>query len=276
MQGLKQFIRVRRVNLSECLIPPEILDDAFYDSIVLLSSMEWLTNVLEIGSSAGGGSTSAFVRGLMQNKSHPALYCLEISRSRFMELERTYRENGFVKCFNVSSVSSSRVATENDVREFYQAEKTTLNRYKLSAVLAWREEGLRYLHEHADLDQNGIQMIKRDNAIKVFDLVLIDGSEFTGMSELEDVYGSTIICLDDTNAFKCHAVRMRLMKDSNYELLADNQRLRNGFSIFCRTEAVGKLHTIQPTLEAMQLGVDNWKSGIRRSLRAIRRVFIQR
>ena len=141
---------------SERLIAPEILDDAFYHAIMGIAQFEELASVLEIGSSGGGGSTNAFVRGLMVNKNRPTPYCMEVSCSRFLELQRKYQNLDFVKCYNVSSVSSPRVASEADVRLFYHSQKTALNRYKLSVVLGWRNEGLRYLAEHPVLDRDGI------------------------------------------------------------------------------------------------------------------------
>jgi predicted DNA binding CopG/RHH family protein len=257
---------------SDRLIAPEILDDAFYHAIMGLAQYEDLTSVLEIGSSAGGGSTNAFVRGLMLNKTRPTLYCMEVSHARFLELQRKYKDLDFIKCYNVSSVSSSRVASESEIRKFYHSQKTALNKYKLSVVLGWREEGLRYLTGHPDLDQDGILTIKGDNNIKSFDLVLIDGSEFTGMAELNDIHGAKIICLDDINAFKCHAVRQQLLNDPAYELLAENQRLRNGFSIFYRVDAACNLRAIKAVLEAIKLRADTRKLSWQRVVRSIWRV----
>ena len=119
MKRVARAPNLKRASISESIIAPEILNDALYNAIVGLSQFENLKNVLEIGSSSGGGSTSAFVHGLMQNKNRPTLYCMEVSRSRFLELQRTYQKYDFIRCFNVSSVSSSRVASENAVRQFY-------------------------------------------------------------------------------------------------------------------------------------------------------------
>ena len=225
------------MSASDRLIAPEILDDPFYEALKGLGTIEDLEHVLEIGSSSGEGSTRALVGALRLNRRKPVLHCLEVSRARFAELQRAYRGYDFVRCYNMSSVASSRVAGEAEIRAFYDAHRTALNRYDLATILGWRAEGLQYLREHPELDRDGIAEIKKANGIARFDLVLIDGSEFTGAAELDDVYGATIICLDDTNAFKCHAARQRLMSDPRYEKLADDQTLRNGYSIFCRRDA---------------------------------------
>jgi hypothetical protein len=228
---------VDQVSASDRLIAPEILDDAFCEVLKALGRVEDLEHVLEIGSSSGGGSTRALVRSLRLNKHRPALYCLEVSRTRFDELQRTYQKDDFVRCYNVSSVASSHVASEDEIRAFYEAHRTALNQYDLATIFGWRAEGLQYLKDHPELDRDGIDEIKKANGIEHFDLVLIDGSEFTGSAELDAVYGAKLICLDDTNAFKCYAARQRLMTDPRYESIADDQTLRNGYSIFCRTDA---------------------------------------
>jgi len=88
--------------------------------------------------------------------------------------------------------------------------------------------------------QNGIQTIKEQYEINTFDLVLIDGSEFTGEAELNEVYGSKVIILDDANSYKNYTAHHRLINDENYELIRKNFSLRNGYSIFKRKD-VGSL-----------------------------------
>jgi hypothetical protein len=228
-----------QVRESERLIAPEIIDDTFYDALKLLCMMEDLRHVLEIGSSSGDGSTAALVRGLRLNHRKPTLHCLEVSRTRFAELERRYESVDFVRGYNMSGVSSSRTATEDEIERFYNTHKTSLNQYDLRTIFGWRAEGLQYLKDFPDLDREGIAEIKQANGIDRFDMVLIDGSEFTGSAELEDVYGANIICLDDVNAFKCYDARQRLLADSRYEVLQEDMSLRNGFSIFCRKDYAG-------------------------------------
>ena len=248
-----------QVSASDRLIAPEILDDAFYEVLKGLGMVEDLRHVLEIGSSSGEGSTKALVATLRLNRHKPVLYCLEVSRTRFAELQRASRKYDFVRCYNMSSVVSSRVASEDEIRAFYNTHRTALNRYDLATIFGWRAEGLQYLKDHPELDRDGIAEIKKANGIERFDLVLIDGSEFTGSAELDEVYGAKIICLDDTNAFKCYAARQRLMSDPLYENLADDQTLRNGYSIFCRTDGWGewraaKANAIESLRRAEQSG----------------------
>lgn len=220
------------------IIPPEIIGDDFHALIELLARTETVKHVLEIGSSAGGGSTSAFVAGLAANPNAPALYCMEISKPRFAALQTTYADKPFVHCFNTSSVAIDEFPSEADVSTFYAATPTTLNKYPLDQVLGWLRQDIAYV-EASGAAGNGIESIKRAARIDHFDMVLIDGSEFTGAAELDHVIGANIILLDDTNAYKCYEARQRLLADTRYELIADNQQRRNGYSIFRRRREDG-------------------------------------
>ncbi len=217
----------------ERIIPPEIVDDEFHRLIGEIARKHDLKHVLEIGSSAGGGSTKAFVQALRANPHRPSLYCMEVSKARFDVLSRRYRDETFVRCFNVSSVPVRAFSSEAEVTAFYNTTPTTLNKYPLEQVLGWLRQDIEYVRDAA-VPEDGIASMKLELGIDAFDMVLIDGSEFTGAAELDRVYGSTYILLDDTNAFKCYHARERLLADPDYELIADNQRLRNGYSAFRR------------------------------------------
>ena len=95
-------------------------------------------------------------------------------------------------------------------------------------------QDLRYLRRLGP-SRNGIQMIKEQNAIDRFGMVLIDGSEFTGEAELAEVYGADYILLDDIGTFKNMAGFERLRDDPEYRMTASNPDLRNGYAVFERT-----------------------------------------
>lgn len=223
---------LKSVELNE-LIPPEIKNDAFYNAIVHLTSTEKLSNILEIGSSSGDGSTEAFVLGIRQNPNKPNLFCMEISKDRCEALRNRYLNEPFIHCYQVSSVPSEAFPSEAEVISFYNSKFTKLNAYPLDWVLSWLKRDKNYVETQA-VPQNGIKLIKEENGIDTFDMVLIDGCEFIGKAEMELVYGAKYILLDDTYTFKNYANHLRLSQDSNYELMEENPHLRNGYSIFKR------------------------------------------
>ena len=68
----------------------------------------------------------------------------------------------------------------------------------------------------------------------MFDAVLIDGSEFTGRVEMEEVYGARVLMLDDTRSYKNWDNLKRLEKDPAYRRVKKSRWTRNGWAIFER------------------------------------------
>lgn len=225
------------------LIPPEIKNDEFYVAIAKIAREGEIKTVLEIGSSSGEGSTEALVKGLLNNPNQPQLFCLEISKTRFEALQKRYESYNFVHCYNLSSVSLEEYPNEQEIINFYQQTPTNLNYYELERILGWLRQGIEYI-QHNNIQGQGIQKIKQKHNIDYFDLVLIDGSQFTGKIELNEVYGAKYICLDDTNTFKNYHNLKRLVDDSSYKSIADNLKLRNGYAIFQHRAASGEIGEI--------------------------------
>lgn len=213
------------------IIPPEIKNDAFYKAIYELSLKEPIHTILEIGSSSGQGSTQAFVSGMSKNPFRPTLFCMEVSKTRFAALKKYYEYQPSVICYNVSSIPIEMFPKKEEVILFYKTIKTNLNNYPLNKVLAWLDRDIDYIQAN-NVYQNGIIQIKKENQIEYFDMVLIDGSEFTGNAEFALVYGAKFILLDDIKTFKNYKNHRTLLLDPNYELLKIDLNLRNGFSIF--------------------------------------------
>ena len=216
------------------LIPPDIKDDEFYRAIQTIALEEDIKTILEIGSSAGEGSTEAFVTGIRENLNQPTLFCLEVSQHRFWELQKRYAKDNFVKCYNFSSVSVNQFSTETEVIEFYRTTQTIpngLSVYPLDTVLNWRKQNIEYIQDYG-ITENGISKIKKENNIDCFDVVLIDSSQFTGTAELDETYGAKYILLDDINTNKNYTNYHRLLVDPNYIVVDQNKLLRHGYAIF--------------------------------------------
>ena len=64
--------------------------------------------------------------------------------------------------------------------------------------------------------------------------MLIDGSEFTGRAELDEVIGARFLLLDDTLTYKNYDNVRRLEADERYRLVEADRCVRNGFAIFER------------------------------------------
>ena len=227
-------------SVLDLIIPGEIKNDSFYEALRSLAALPDVKTILEIGSSAGGGSTEAFVAGLKQRSVRADLYCMEISTARFAQLRDAYKPFDCVHCYNVSSVPLSEFPSREAVGAFWDTVQSGLRAYPRQTVLGWLDADLDYVRSHGS-DSNGILRIKSECRIEQFDVVLIDGSEFTGESELSHVYGAKYIALDDIGTYKNWKNYFRLKEDPNYELIAEERSVRNGYCVFKRVETQKQL-----------------------------------
>lgn len=228
---LTVFSAISSLQGLDYIIPPEVKNDSFYKIIYELASSEKVNHILEIGSSSGEGSTEAFVLGIRKNNHKPNLYCMEISKPRFKKLKEHYHKDSFVHCFNLSSVSSDLFPDFNEVESFMSLQKGPLNHYGVETVKTWYKQDIDYLKNNK-LNSTGIEAIKTQFNISKFDIVLIDGSEFTGKAEMDLVYGAKYVLLDDILTFKNFHNCCRLENDPNYVLLEKNETTRNGYAVF--------------------------------------------
>jgi len=212
-------------------IPPEIFNDELYNLLKEIASKSDVKHILEIGSSTGEGSTSAIVKGMRLNPNNPSLFCIELSKTRYRELKNRYLNEPNIQCLNASSVFINDFPSEQTVVEFYHSINSALNNYPLDTVIGWLRQDRDYIITN-NIEQGAIRLIKERYGIEHFDMVLIDGSEFTGEAELREVYGARYIVLDDIKGFKNYTNFKRLSKDNYYSLIHLNPDLRNGYAIF--------------------------------------------
>ncbi len=220
-------------ELDYLMAAPEISGDRFWRTIRRVASTPGIKHILEIGSSSGEGSTSAFVAGILENPGNPLLHCFEISKPRFESLKKRYASYGFIRYYNSSTVSLDRFPTRSEVAEFHSRFRPKLRRPSVKTQFRWLQQDIDYIEKHG-LSSNGIRLLKTHLGIDHFDVVLIDGSEFTGKAEMEDVYGSRFLFLDDILTFKNYENYRRLKSDRSYELLKKSRWLRNGYAVFKR------------------------------------------
>lgn len=217
----------------DSLTPPEIAGDAFAHMIEEIASTPDVREILEIGSSSGEGSTAAWVRGALRNPRRPRLHCIEVSRERHAALVERWRDQDFVHCHHVSSIPVERLASAAEVERFYRDVPSQLHDFDLTTVLGWLQQEIDYLRDNG-LSSPGVALITKRYRVGTFDAVLIDGSEFAGRAELEEVYGARYLLLDDTETFKNWHASRRLQADPNYRVIRADPHLRNGFAVFER------------------------------------------
>lgn len=212
------------------IIPPEIKNDEFYNQIInLLQKSDDIHNILEIGASSGDGSTEAFQIG--KTGKNIKLFSIEVCTERFNLLKERYNTDTNFFPYNISSVGIDEFPEKQKIVDFYKSTRTNLNHYPINMVLEWYDKDINYIKTN-NIPENGIEFIKKENNIDIFDCVLIDGSEFTGIIEYHHIKGAKYILLDDINAFKTYYVHQMLKYDPTYECLLENYSIRNGFAIY--------------------------------------------
>lgn len=225
-------------------IPAEIVEDDFFELLSYLSERDDLYQFLEIGSSSGEGSTKAIVSKL-KDRVNVQIHCMEISKVRHENVQDTYGYLPMVKIHRLSTVGLDSFPTKREVKRFYKECSSNLNHYSLAEIYSWLDKDILYLSENRSSILNfssdgreisGISFIQEKYGIDSFDFVLIDGGEFVGWAEYQLVYGAKVICLDDINSYKCGYAYDALMADVNYQLIAENWKVRNGWAAFERSD----------------------------------------
>ncbi len=119
------------------LIAPEISRDRFWRALRRVASIPGIKHILEISSSSGESSTSAFVAGILENPTNPLLRCFEISTPRLESLKKRYASYDFIRYYNSSTVSLDRFSTQSEVAEFHSRFRPKLRRPSIETQFRW-------------------------------------------------------------------------------------------------------------------------------------------
>lgn len=184
-----------------------------------------LTNNLEIGSWDGTGSTQCFIEG-MKDLSNPQLTCLEVRADRFQQLVNNTQKWPWVKCVNNSTISFKSFIYKN-FDEIWNSPYNKIQNTR-DIVESWYRQDIDAISNVTD------GFLETDHTF--YDGVLIDGGEFFGYSEFLLIKDRcNVLFLDDYyGAFKTRQVAEELSADSDWEAIAGEKFLRNGFAVFKR------------------------------------------
>ena len=171
--------------------------------------------LVDIGTWNGLGSTRCFIEGLLHNK-NAKLYTIENNVEKYEFAQNYWKKIIDDSQLTVDFICGSLV-TNDEIDSFLIEKNVQLNeqqKYWLS------------------IDKTNTQKIIDIQWDKI-DVLLIDGSEFTGfleMIKLKDI--SKYIILDDTRAIKNIYTREYLLNCDEFTLLSENPNFRNGYSVF--------------------------------------------
>lgn len=208
-------------------MPAEIsTGDPFGRAIVQTIREHAYESVLEIGSMDGLGSTQVFIEAL-RHAGDPRLVCLETDPERFRHLAWVVREHAWVVPLRQPSISAASLTPRDFDRDVWESPHNHL-RYPRDLVATWWDETL-------DQMRSGEAGFLETN-FDTFDVILIDGGEFTGYDDYRLAKGRCrCLMLDDVHhAYKCARAHAELAADSAWRLHWQSPHVRNGASIWLR------------------------------------------
>ncbi len=216
---------------------PEIVKgDPLYELIVGLVKEKKPKTILEIGSANGLGSTQAFLEGL-GDRTDCKMFCIEADPERFIELKENVNSKRFVECINASSVPVDLYMSEKDIDAFMMSVGYMYNIrrfYNNGTIKKWRADEIKLIRDN-EIPQNGISQVWFKSDYVSPDIVLMDGSAFSGEAELTRLFGSKIIIMDDIMDIKNHSPMRTMLEycqEGHYKQLAIDTKYRNGFAAF--------------------------------------------
>jgi hypothetical protein len=169
---------------------------------------------LEIGTWNGLGSTKAFVNALSKRTDNYVFYSLECNKDKVHLAQKLYRNFNNVHILN-------EVIWNETPNDFYQI----FPECKVDATYKkWNEIDILNMQQ-CEL------FLTRTNLPDIFDVLLLDGGEFTTYYEFQLLKNKCkIIMLDDTNTNKCKLIVNEIKQSNQWNILKDSNE-RNGYLI---------------------------------------------
>jgi hypothetical protein len=206
---------------------------AVHRLIALLAEHAELQQVLVIGAAADQKRMELLVEHLQRNPTKPKLQCVEISATAHASLLHRYGNQGAVACIHASTVPVASFPLPEDLARFYQEGPDRLADYPLDMVQQWLANDRREV-EQSGVPGDGISLAQLRSGAERFDLVVIDGREFTGEAEWNRLKGANIVILGCTRTFKNRRNMQRLLEDPEYEAIFSAPEAGNGYAVFVR------------------------------------------
>jgi len=204
---------------------PEITVYSQFGQFIInfIKQNDWIKKVLEIGSGSGNGSTQCFIEGL-RTKQNVNLTCVEPNEEWFLDLKENTKNYNFINLINKSSISYENLLIKK-YDDYWNSEYSEKDSYEYR--IPWFEYDINHFKK-INIGEGALE------TNEIYDLVLIDGSEFSGYSEYLLIKDRTkCIMLDDVNVFKCKQINKELKNSKNWKLIAEGNE-RNGWSCFIK------------------------------------------
>jgi hypothetical protein len=189
------------------------LNSPFGELIKDLSANNENKTFLEVGTWNGLGSTKCFMEGFKDRKEF-TFYSLECNPDKCHDAQKLYQNYPNVHILN---------------EVFYDTEPSNID--EIFPELKSNSDYLKWYRVDIENMKKCDLFLERKNLPEFFDVVLLDGGEFTTYFEFQAVKNKCrVLLLDDTKTNKCRKIVEEIKSDpTNWEILFDRPDDRNGW-----------------------------------------------
>jgi len=196
----------------------QICNDEFSYEIRNYASNDKLKTFLEIGTWNGLGSTKAFSEGFTKRNEDYVFYSLECNKDKCDDAIKLYKNNNRIHILN-------EVIWNKEPSNFYDIFPQCLTN---SMYKHWNEVDIINM-------KNCNLFFNRENLPDVFDVILLDGGEFTTYYDFQILKNRCkTLMLDDINVDKCRLIVKEIEEDASWKIIK-RENIRNGFLIAEKT-----------------------------------------
>lgn len=176
--------------------------------------------IVEIGTWNGMGSTKCVYDSVSVKKEDFLVYTLECNEEFYNKCLENYKN--LPKLDNFNFILGTIVEPEENIDPISNFDDRFFQQYSRKIQSTWRNEDV----ENCKKTKNVLDIIPEK-----IDLLILDGGEFSGLSEYQKLKDrSTYFVLDDTNVIKNYEVANLIRNSSDFQVLHDSNE-RNGFLV---------------------------------------------
>ncbi len=191
--------------------------------------------MLEIGSSLGDEVAAVFMREDPSRRTEINFYRVDTSRESSVSQTGEFSGRCRYKRYQASSVPRGDFLTEEQLSRLYVTNLSMTNQQPLARVLERLESDKKTIKD-SGISESGIEIVKTDNRISDFDVVVIDGARFSAVADLQSLRGSTHIFITNVSELVGSKVYETLKIDPGYSLESEHWNGGTTYASFRRKQ----------------------------------------
>lgn len=202
------------------------------DIIYEISKREDVREIVEIGTWNGMGSTICVIKGIEDSGKQKRFTSIELYKEMYEEAKSNLSEKS-----SIVNLLNGTIVEPVDLDWF--------DKSIIEEVVSSQKDlyGISYMHTilwyQKDIDNLSSATNVMSSIPENIDLLILDGGEYTSYPEWKKLKDRTrIVCLDDSNIFKCSKIRSEIIDSGEYSVIYDDLLERNGFSVFEKKDRI--------------------------------------